>query len=445
MRISALKQSLAATVASMEGIIEGAVETVTADADGSGAGETIQPRDLTAEEQAQFDALKTKATGLQAQIAREEQVLALKASAASPVIISVAAVGTVPAAPKEQVQPGIMMARIAQSFVIGGGDQRAMAHAAEQLYGSEMGQIVANMEQATNTKGGFLVDTAYSADFIDILRPRVVIRRMGARTVPMPDGNLTTRRKTGGTTAGYIGERVPAPVTAATVGQITMSAKRLAAIVPITNQLIRRASLNVQMMIRDDLVEGVSVKEDQQFLRGAGSATAPTGLRNLIAAGNVIAANATVNLVNVTNDLGKLRLAVLNANIPMTQCGYIMSARTMLFLENLRDGNGNKAFPEIAEGRLGMYPIGVTTSVPDNLGAGTNESEIYFGDFAQFMIGDTEQVAIAASDTAAYDDGGTIRAAFSNDETVIRVITEHDTQMRYDTAFAVLTGVTWAM
>src|SRR3546814_17120982 len=104
--------------------------------------------------------------------------------------------------------------------------------------------------------------------------------------------------------------------------------------------------MNVQMMIRDDLVEGVAVKEDQQFLRGVGSATAPTGLRNLIAAGNVIPANAVVNLVNVTSDLGKLRLAVLTANIPITKCGYIMSPRTLLFLENMRDGNGNKAFPE---------------------------------------------------------------------------------------------------
>lgn len=442
MRISALKQSLAATVASMEGIIEGAVETVTAE-DGS---EGSQPRDLTAEEQAQFDALKTKATGLQAQIAREEQVLALKASAAAPVILGGGtAPGTVPPAPKEKPQPGVMVARIAQAVAIGGSDLRAVAHAAEGLYGSEMGQIVANMEQSTTTKGGFLVNEDYSSDFIAVLRPRVVMRRMGARSIPMPDGNLTTRRKTAGTSASYIGERLPAPATAATVDQIKMSAKRLTAIVPITNQLIRRASLNVQMMIRDDLIEGVSVKEDQQFLRGTGSSTTPAGLRNLIAAGNVIAANATVNLVNVTNDLGKLRLAVLNANIPMTTCGYIMSPRTMLFLENLRDGNGNKAFPEIAEGRLGMYPIGVTTSVPDNLGAGTNESEIYFGDFAQFMIGDTEQIAIAASDVAAYDDGGTIRAAFSNDETVVRVIAEHDTQVRYDTAFAVLTGVTWEM
>ena len=53
-------------------------------------------------------------------------------------------------------------------------------------------------------------------------------------------------------------------------------------------------------------------------------------------------------------------------------------------------------------------------------------------------------MTLAASDSAAYDDNGTMRSAFSNDETLIRLIEEHDTQLRYDAAFAVLQGVTWA-
>lgn len=436
LRIAQYKQSLAAVLADMDGIIEGAVDT---DAE---TGETT-PRALTAEEEKSFDDLKAKAEGIQASIKREETLIGLKASAASPVVVPGSNGNvTVPAQARQPEKPGIMIARLSQAVALGNGDVRATAAAAEELYGSDMGQIVANMEQSTNTKGGFLVDTAYSMDFIDILRPRVVIRSMGARTVPMPDGNLTTRKKTAGTSASYIGERLPAPATAATVDQITMAAKRLTAIVPITNQLIRRASMNVQMMIRDDLVEAVSVKEDQQFLRGVGSATAPAGLRNLTNAANVFAMNGTVNATNIEDDLMKLRLRVINANVPMTQAGYIMSPRVALFLENLRDANGNKIYPEMSEGRLGIYPFAMTTSVPDNLGGGT-ESEIYFGDFAQFMIGDTEQIMLAASDVAAYDDGGTIRAAFSNDETVVRVIAEHDTQVRYDLAFAVLTGVTW--
>ena len=440
LRIAQLKQSLAAVVADMDGLIEAAVDT------DEETGDTT-PRDLTAEEQTSFAELKAKAEGIQARIKREEDVQVLRASAAAPVAVAPgSAPATVPAAPQEKLEPGIMVARIAQSALVAGhgADQRAIANAGASLYGSQMGDIVANMEESTDTKGGFLVDEAYSADFIDILRPKVTVRKMGARPVPMPDGNLTTRKKTAGSTAGYVGERTAAPATGVEVGVNAMSAKRLRALVPISNGLIRRSSMAVQTMIRDDLVEGVAVTEDQQFLRGVGSATAPAGIRSLMAAGNVLTMTGTGTLAEVDNDLGRLELAVMNANIPMITPGYIVSARTLKFLERLRDGNGNKVYPEIADGRLGMFPIDWSTSVPDNLGAGTDESEIYFGDFAQFNIGETERIAIAASDVAAYDDNGTIRAAFSNDETVVRLIAEHDTQLRHDTAFSRLDEVTWA-
>ncbi|MEG8040494.1 phage major capsid protein [Sphingomonas sp. LR60] len=436
MRITALKTSLAAVVASMDGILATAANDNT--------------RDLTAEEQTAFDAKAEEAKGLQAKIAREENLLALKSSAAAPVTIPGATntpgtqPGRVPAAVAEKPEPGAMVGRVALAIAATGGeDQRRMADYSQQVWGDETGQIVANMEQATNTKGGYLVDTAYSRDFIGLLRPRVVIRAAGARSVPMPDGNLTMRKQTGSTNAGYVGERTPAPTTDLTVGTLNMSAKTLRALVPITNQLIRRASYGVDAMVRDDLITSAAIKEDMQFLRGAGSSVAPTGLRSLIVAGNVLTMTANPTLVTVRSDMARLKLKVVNANVPLSKCAYIMSPTVKSFLENITDGNGNKAFPEVAEGRFGTYPIFETTSVPDNLGAGTNESEVYFGDFEQFLIGDTQQVTLAASDSAAYDDNGTMRSAFSNDETVIRLIEEHDTQLRYDAAFAVLTGVTW--
>ncbi|MDZ7893871.1 MAG: phage major capsid protein [Sphingobium sp.] len=433
MRITALKASLAAVIATMDGMLE-----LAANEDN---------RDLTAEEQATFDAKQKEAEALQASIAREEQVLALKASAATPIVVpGVTTPSTVPATVKEKMEPGAMVGRIAVAIAAtGGNDQRAMANHAQQVWGDETGQIVANMEQSTSAKGGYLVNTDYSRDFIDLLRPRVVIRRLGAMSVPMPDGNLTMRKKTAGTQAGYVGERVPAPTTDMQVGQLSMSAKKLMALVPITNQLIRRASFGVDSMVRDDLLASAAVKEDQQFLRGAVSALAPTGVRYLINAGNVLTMTAAPDLVKVTSDLGRLVLAVKNANVPMISCGWIMSPRVKEFLASLRDGNGNIVYPSIeANGTLKGYPIAETTSVPDNLGVGANESELYFGDWSQFLIGDTYQIALAASTEAAYDDGGTMRAAFSNDETVIRLIEEHDTQIRYDRAAAVLTGVTWA-
>ena len=437
LRLTALKQNLAAVVQAMDGVLQVAAND--------------NNRDLTAEEQATFDARQAEAKTLQAQIAREEDLLALQASAAQPVralpgVTSTATgAGKVPAAVAEKPEPGAMVGRVAIAFAATGGqDQRAMAAHAQQVWGDETGQIVANMEQSTSTKGGYLVDTAYSRDFINLLRPRVVIRQAGARSVPMPDGNITMRKQTGSTTAGYVGERSPAPVTDLTVGTLSMSAKTLRALVPITNQLLRRASWGVDTLVRDDLVTSAAIKEDQQFLRGAGSALTPSGLLSMIPANNKLTMTPNPTLVTVRSDMARLKLRVVNANVPLSKCAYIMSPTVQSFLENITDGNGNKAFPEVAEGRFGIYPILVTTSVPNNLGSGGNESEIYFGDFEQFLIGDTFQVTIAASDTAAYDDNGTIRAAFSNDETVVRLIEEHDTQLRYDSAFAVLQGVTWA-
>lgn len=435
MRIVALKQSLATVLAAAELI------TTTAANDND--------RDLTAEEQTDFDAKMAEAATLQTKIKREEQLIALKSTAAAPVVVPPApgnppsGLTAVAAQPIAQLPAGTVFTRITMSLAACNMDQRAAADHAERLWGTETGQIVANQEQSTNVKGGFLINTAYSSDFIDILRPRVVVRSLGARSIPMPEGNLTMRKKTQGTAAGYVGERVPAPTTDVRVGQMTMSAKTLRALVPITNQLIRRASMGVVQMVRDDLLEGVAVKEDAIFIRNVGDATTPSGIASLMAVGNKITMTANPTLVTVTNDLTKLRLKVINANVPMISCGWIMSPRTKLFLEGLRDGNGNIAFPSVAEGKLYGYPIGMTTSIPDNLGAGGNESEIYFGDFSQLLIGDTEAVTIASSDTAAYDDAGTIRSAFSNDETVVRLIAEHDTGTRYDVAFALLSGVTW--
>lgn len=187
MRITALKTALAAVLASMDGSLQAAAD------DGN--------RDLTAEEQTAFDENKAKADKLQGQIAAEQDLLDRKAANAKPIEIQGGnQPSTVPAAVAEKPEPGAMVGRVAIAIAATGGqDQRQMADHAQKVWGDQTGQIVANMEQSTNTKGGYLVDTAYSRDFISLLRPRVVIRQAGARSVPMPDGNITMRKQTGST------------------------------------------------------------------------------------------------------------------------------------------------------------------------------------------------------------------------------------------------------
>lgn len=425
-------------------------------------------RDLTAEEQAEFERLEAATNTLDGQIAREESVNRRMAAAATAVGAPVA-----PAAPAPGVsvqvasneQPGTTVARITQALIRGGGNLQAAASFASHAWGAGFGDIVASlpsvggwdngpgaaMNTTVGSAGGFLIDTQYSSDFIELLRPRVAVRTMGAIPVPMVGGNLTMRKAATGTTAGYFGEGSNIPTTGMTVGQVTLAAKNLGALVPISNDLLQTASISVDRMVRNDLVSGISTREDQQFLRGVGSALAPAGLLNLALVGNKFDATDLAPLAGdkpaiiqaIDADLNKARLKLIAGLVPMENCGYIISARLYLFLEGLRDAHGNKAYPEIKDGKIGIYPFVYSTSVPDNLGAGTNESEIYFADFSQVLVGETLNVAIAVSSEAAYDDGGGMKSSFQANETLVRIMLKHDLDLRHDPAVAVIQKVKW--
>ena len=131
--------------------------------------------------------------------------------------------------------------------------------------------------------------------------------------------------------------------------------------------------------------------------------------------------------------------------------GWIFSPRTYMFLTTVQNGQGFYAFrPEMMTGTLWGFPYRVTSQVLETMTAGGadtggTQSEIYFGAFAHAVIGEALGMMVDASTEAAYSDGGTLVAAFSQDQTVVRVLAEHDFALRHDKAFALLQSVTWGI
>jgi len=298
------------------------------------------------------------------------------------------------------------------------------------------------------TAGGFLVPTEFSNEVIELLRSQSVVRRLGARTVQMPTGTLKYPKIATGASAAYIGENVNIGKSEETFGQLTLTFKKLAVLTPISNDLLRYSSPSADAIVRDDLVSSMATKEDTTFIRGAGTDATPKGLLNWCTAGQKLASNVTVNLANITDDLGQLVVKLKQADIPMITPGWIMAPRTEQKLATIQNANGVFAFrDEIIRGTLWGWPIGTTTNVPitlDTTGSGNdNESEIYLVDFSQVLIGESMGLLVDSSQEAAYHDGSNVQAAFSLDQTVVRAIAEHDLGMRHDKAIAMLTGVTW--
>lgn len=403
---------------------------------------------LSDEQQAQFDALKAEDDRIAARLATLEDLERRRAAAATPVApLPVPGQPGAPAAsvPAQPVEKGLRFARMTRTIAAAGG----IAHVAMQIAEANGDSgLFANQNMSNGPQGGFLVPEDVSAEIIELLRPASTVRAMGARTVPMPNGNLTTNRRASGAMFGYIGEQQDTPATGYTYGQMKLSAKKLAGIVPVSNDLLRASGTNVDRLIRDDIVADAAQIEDRYFLRGAGTENAPRGLRfqhtgTSFAASHVLTMTATPDLQKVDNDLGRMELALGNFNVPYSGAHWIMSPRTAMFLTNLRDGNGNKVYPEMEQGQLRAKPVHQTTEIPDNLGGGT-ESEIILAHPMHVMIGEHMGIELAMSSEAAYKDSdGTMQAAFSRDETLMRMIMQHDLGLRHLAAVAILTGVTW--
>lgn len=403
------------------------------------------------EDAEQFALLEDEISELDAQIERHEKASAAVARLQQPAFAPSSAAdraapaqpaAAIPAKPREK---GLRFGAAMRALAAAGGSREGAVAVAE---GWGHSGLFAQQSGQTGQAGGFLIPEDVSGELIELLRPASVVMSFNPVIMPMNNGNLTMNRINVGTTASYIGELSNIPATGVQFGQIKLSSKKLAATVPISNDLLQSASTQADAVVRDDLVMSMATRMDLAFIRGEGTQFTPLGLRNQLLGtdfetSNILAMTATPDLAKVTTDLGRLELALLNANVPMTRAGWIMAPRTMMFLMNLRDGNGNYAFPEVANGQLRGKPYRVTTQIPTNLGGGT-ESELYLADFAHVVIGEQQGVELAISNEAAYvDASGNQQASFSRDETVVRAIAKHDLAMRHLPAVAILTGVTW--
>jgi HK97 family phage major capsid protein len=303
-------------------------------------------------------------------------------------------------------------------------------------------------------EGGALIPQDFMADLIELLRASTAVRGSNPMEIGMPMGNITIPRLAGGATAAYQNELDDIAVSQERFDDVNLVAKKLTAMVPVSNDLIRRAPIGVEEVVRDDLVQTVARREDLAFLRGDGTDKGPIGMRHLALPANIITI-APMPATPAPGDQLTAILAAASAAILTLQNGmsrmlrptWIMAPTMARFIATARDSVGGFYFKdEMAAGTFEGYPVKLTQQIPTNLvmSTYTKASEIYFVDMADFIIADTYNVVVDASDVAAYNDGVSMVSAFQRDQSLFRVIAEHDCNMRHLQSLVVLLVQDWA-
>jgi len=310
--------------------------------------------------------------------------------------------------------------------------------------------------ETTFIDGGAVVPPVFVEEIIEFLRPKVVVRALGARVVPMPRGNMTFPFALTGSVASNTVENTATPTTQPSFGNFQLIAKKVRAIIPISNDLLQDASPMADAFVQQDLANELQRLEDFNFLRGSGNGGQMKGLRNQ-AATTLLATNSgglagTSTVTDIIMDLVRFPLALENNNITIRNGGFAWAPRTKWALMQLRDGIGNFYFKaEMIQGTLFGYKFGTTTTEPINLDttAGVlsgKESEILFADFDRIIIGDTQELTIMPFMGGSYFDTATGLqiSGISNDQTVIVGQMRSDIGARYRGAEIVnMTQVTW--
>jgi HK97 family phage major capsid protein len=171
-----------------------------------------------------------------------------------------------------------------------------------------------DMQATVFGAGGATVPTYWLLPVIDLLRNKMVLPRLGVRTMGGLTGNVIIPRLEAPSTAYSLAEIAAVTASQETLGQVAMTPHRVSVQVPYSKQLVFQASPDIEALIRDDMMKVMALKHDELGINGQGAASEPLGILNtpgigaVTFGGSATYANIVLfqTLIRQQNVMGKL-------------------------------------------------------------------------------------------------------------------------------------------
>lgn len=326
----------------------------------------------------------------------------------------------------------------------GGDPERAAYTADHKFQDAEMSREFKALSATSPTDGGYLVPEIYANEIIELLYPATAIYDLGARRLGMANGNLNLPKIKTGARAMFTGENRAIPKTAPKFGNLKLSAKKLTALIPMSNDLLRSTNFDNDVIVGQDVTKQMALGIDWGAFKGTGGEFQPLGILNNKNVLNIDVSTLDANYAKngeVTAMFPNYLVAsVLKNNVYADGLGFVFNTSVEQFFKSLRDQVGGFIFAEEMNknGTLVGYPYR-TTNLLETSGGKTS---IIFGNWNDLVIGEQGALEVETDRSASWtDDSGQLVSAFENDQTLIRAINHVDTGLRHDESFAVATKV----
>ncbi len=276
------------------------------------------------------------------------------------------------------------------------------------------------MTAGTATAGGHLVATDLHSDqFIDALIPASTVLNLGIMQLSDLQGDVAIPRADSnpGVSAYSLDSADTITPTDATLSQVTLSPRSLAATTVMSRKLVTQGSPDVESLVQKMLAAAIGAELDRQCIQGDGTGSNITGVVNVSGIGAITYANGGAptwaTVVNLESELTV-------DNIALNQVAYLVHPTMAATLKTTEKASGTARFL-MEDGMMNSHPVHVTTNVP----AGT----VLIGAWSEFILGTWGVMAIDVD----------IYTGFRKGDVEVRCILDYDASVRHAQGFAVAT------
>jgi len=246
-----------------------------------------------------------------------------------------------------------------------------------------------DMTVGSATAGGNIVGTDHlGSEFIDALRPQLVLADLGAKMMTGLVGDVAIPALNAKTSTYWVAESAAPTEGAPTVRQVTMSPSTVGCYVDISRQLTKQNDPSAENIFRNDMVSQVASAIDSAGIQGSGSSNQPTGILNTSGIGSVaIGTNGgaptwgsvvdNISQVAIDNALGG-------------SLSFLTNPQVVGKLRQTAKGSGDSVMIMNEGNTLMGYQVAQTSNVPSTLTKGSTSgscSALIFGNFNDLIIG----------------------------------------------------------
>ncbi len=264
-----------------------------------------------------------------------------------------------------------------------------------------------------DARGGYLVPEELQAEILRIAEAEYGIARRDFTYLPFsgPGNERKIPTLASSVSVSWVNEAGSKPGTNPTFGLVTQTLKKLAAIIPFTEEILEDSVINLTQLVATLFAEAVSKEEDIQFLYGTGAPW--TGILNngsvevvALGAGEGVSDISFEKLIDMQDGCASGALAGAKYYMNRTIYSYLRKLRADAV--SASDGKGmfllppnKKSIEDILD-----YPIELSDALPGKTLAGNSKPFVIFGNLKLAAIfGDKQQIRAKLLDQATITDG----------------------------------------